>query len=255
MQGDGRLVVGASDGEAAVVTRILADGQPDPSFLAGTDYTDRVGYIIHALAVGPDGSIVVALGLSDFGYHGLEIKQLLPTGELDESFGSSGSTEIKMPSEAGYAWLLFDILVREDGTIVGAGGAPHASPSKGPILVRLLGAGPGEVRCSQPNTSGPTPMASDCLFILRTAIGSSTCAPACICDTDGSGGTTASDALLCLNKAAGENVTLACPCDVATTTTQATTTSTILSTTTTLPVTTPIVSTTTTTIARGNIAD
>ena len=141
MQSDGRLVVGASTGEAGVVTRILENGQPDPSFLAGTGYADRVGYIIHALAVGPDGSIVVALGLSDFGYHGLEVKQLLPSGELDESFGVAGSAEIIMPSEFSQVSLLFDMFVREDGSIVGTGGNPYAQPSQGPIVVRLLGAG------------------------------------------------------------------------------------------------------------------
>jgi uncharacterized delta-60 repeat protein len=144
MQADGRLVVGASDGEAAVVTRVLADGQPDPNFLRGTGLEDRLGYIISALAVGPDDSIVIALGLSDFGYHGLEIKRLLPSGELDESFGNAGSTKIDMPSEFGSVSLLFDMLVREEGLIVGAGGNPFARPSHGPIIVRLLGAGAGD---------------------------------------------------------------------------------------------------------------
>lgn len=143
MQADGRVVVGASDGEAAVVTRLLADGQPDPSFLRGTGWKDRLGYIISALAVGPDALIVVALGMSDFGYHGLEIKRLLPSGELDASFGNAGSTEIDMPSEFGSVSLLFEMLVREEGTVVGAGGNPFASASRGPIVVRLLGAGAG----------------------------------------------------------------------------------------------------------------
>jgi uncharacterized delta-60 repeat protein len=141
MQDDGRLVVGASDGEAAVVTRLLADGQPDPSYLVGTGYEDRLGYIISALAVGPDGAIVIALGLSDFGYHGLTLKRLLPSGELDESFGNAGSTEIDMPSEFGSISLLFDMLVREDGIVVAAGGNPFWSD--GPIVVQLLGAGDG----------------------------------------------------------------------------------------------------------------
>jgi len=144
MQDDGRLVVGASDGEAAVVTRLLADGQPDPSYLAGTDIHHSVGAIISALAVGSDGAIVIALGLSDFGYHGLKIKRRLPSGELDASFGNAGSTEIDMPSEFGSVSLLFDMLVREEGTVVAAGGNPFASASHGPIIVRLLGAGAGD---------------------------------------------------------------------------------------------------------------
>jgi uncharacterized delta-60 repeat protein len=144
MRADGRLVVGASDGEAAVITRLLADGQPDPSYLAGTDPEDRVGHIITALAVGADGAIVFAIGLSDFGYHGLEIKRLLPSGEPDVSFGNAGSTKIEMPSEFGPVWLLFDMFVREDDSVVAAGGNPFASASHGPIIVRLLGADAGD---------------------------------------------------------------------------------------------------------------
>ena len=90
----------------------VAGGQTDPSYLAGTDIHHSVGAFITALAVGPDGAIVVALGLSDFGYQGLKISRLLPSGELDASFGNAGSTEIDMPSEVGSVSLVFDMLVR-----------------------------------------------------------------------------------------------------------------------------------------------
>jgi hypothetical protein len=66
--------------------------------------------------------------------------------------------------------------------------------------------------CGQPVSNGAQPLASDCLFILRTAVGSETCAPACICDTNGAGGTTATDALVCLKKAVGQAVDLLCSC-------------------------------------------
>ena len=49
-----------------------------------------------------------------------------------------------MPSEFGSVSLLFDMLVREDGTVVGAGGNPYAATSQGPIIVRLLGTGAGD---------------------------------------------------------------------------------------------------------------
>ena len=69
--------------------------------------------------------------------------------------------------------------------------------------------------CSQPQSSGATPTASDCLNILKTAVGSAdcnaaTCSDPTICDTDGNAHTTASDALLCLKKAVGQDVTLNC---------------------------------------------
>jgi len=67
--------------------------------------------------------------------------------------------------------------------------------------------------CAQPLSTGATPTASDCLFILRTAVGTQTCDPVCICDPNGAGGTTATDALFCLKAAVAEPVTLACPCE------------------------------------------
>jgi hypothetical protein len=86
--------------------------------------------------------------------------------------------------------------------------------------------------CAQPASSGSNPTASDCLFILRTAVGAATCTPECICAPKGTLPTTASDALLCLKKAVGQGVTLACPCE-GTSTTLPTTTSTTADTTTT----------------------
>ena len=68
--------------------------------------------------------------------------------------------------------------------------------------------------CSQPVSSGDNPTASDCLFVLRVAVGTQSCGPACVCDPNGSDDTTASDALVCLKKAVGQNVRLNCRCPV-----------------------------------------
>ena len=75
--------------------------------------------------------------------------------------------------------------------------------------------------CSQPVTNGSNPTASDCLFILKTAVGSQTCGnKPCICDTGGAAGVTASDALLCLQKAVDPtHVVVTCRCGVTTTST------------------------------------
>jgi hypothetical protein len=72
--------------------------------------------------------------------------------------------------------------------------------------------------CGQPVSSGAAPTASDCLFILRAAVGSQTCTPECVCDTSGNSAIAASDALLCLKKAVGQDVALNCPCITTTTT-------------------------------------
>jgi len=66
--------------------------------------------------------------------------------------------------------------------------------------------------CSQPVSSGSMPTASDCLFILKVAVGTETCDPACLCAPKGSLPVSATDALVCLRKAVGQQVSLACPC-------------------------------------------
>ncbi len=79
----------------------------------------------------------------------------------------------------------------------------------------------GPVRCAQPVSSGAMPTASDCLFILKAAVGIGSCVPACVCDVNGDFNGTATDALACLNIAVGVQLPLACPCSGSTTTTMA----------------------------------
>jgi hypothetical protein len=73
--------------------------------------------------------------------------------------------------------------------------------------------------CSQPVSSGTDPSASDCLFILKVAVGSEVCEVDCVCAPKGTLPTTASDALTCLRSAVGQTIELDCPCDTTTTTT------------------------------------
>jgi hypothetical protein len=74
--------------------------------------------------------------------------------------------------------------------------------------------------CAQPVSSGPNPVATDCLFILRAAVGLLTCDPLCICDPNASGGNpNATDSLVCLNAAVGVPDLLNCDCGGGTTTT------------------------------------
>ena len=73
-----------------------------------------------------------------------------------------------------------------------------------------------DLRCAQPVSTGPSPVATDCLFILSVSVGSTACEPApCVCDPTGDGQVVATDALLCLNAAVGSPATLDCPCNVA----------------------------------------
>ena len=57
--------------------------------------------------------------------------------------------------------------------------------------------------CSQPFSAGADPSASDCLFILSSAVGNSTCDNPCICAPKGTLPARATDALLCLNYSVG----------------------------------------------------
>lgn len=86
--------------------------------------------------------------------------------------------------------------------------------------------------CGDPDANGLS--ATDGLIILNVAIGLQTC-DACICDVDGSGGTTASDSLLALRAAVGSVGELACPdCEPVSTTSLPQETTTSSTTTTTL---------------------
>ncbi|MFN2378343.1 MAG: hypothetical protein ABR538_17575 [Candidatus Binatia bacterium] len=101
--------------------------------------------------------------------------------------------------------------------------------------------------CGIPFTSGSGPKTSDCLFILRAGVGAETCA-ACVCDTNGNLQVSATDALLCLRVAVGQNLALSCPdCPVTTTIPETTTTTMVEGPTTT--------STTTTLLPAGGCPD
>jgi hypothetical protein len=108
---------------------------------------------------------------------------------------------------------------------------------------------PGDDQCSQPVSSGATPVATDCLFILNVAVGLQTCSPECICAPTGTLPTKATDALLCLNVSVGINLPLNCPCNGGTSTTV--TSSTVTSTTVTSTSSTTEDSSTTTTTVGG----
>ena len=90
--------------------------------------------------------------------------------------------------------------------------------------VLLLSAPANAIDCAQPLSGGDSPIASDCLFILKSAVGTETCEPDCVCAPKGTTPVTATDALICLNVAVGQPVSLNCPCQVTTTINTTTTT-------------------------------
>ncbi|RMD82835.1 MAG: LamG domain-containing protein [Candidatus Dadabacteria bacterium] len=65
--------------------------------------------------------------------------------------------------------------------------------------------------CADPTGDGVIKV-TDCLHILKAAVGLLTCQPQCVCAPAGSLPATTTDALACLKKAVGQPVTLSCPC-------------------------------------------
>jgi uncharacterized delta-60 repeat protein len=135
-QPDGRLLVAGSAVGQGFATRLLADGQPDPSFAANA-VSDAVEDAT-ALALDEVGSIVVA----GAGVNGASIMRLQANGELDVLFGNAGLTLIDLPSEFGTSPVVHDMTMRADGGVVAAGGDYF---SNRPFVIRLLGAGGDEV--------------------------------------------------------------------------------------------------------------
>src|SRR5687767_12036751 len=77
------------------------------------------------------------------------------------------------------------------------------------VLAWTSSAGAGHLECGRPVSSGPAPVASDALAVLRAAVGSLQL-PLCVTDVNRSGNATASDSLTTLKKAVGQDVTLQC---------------------------------------------
>lgn len=108
------------------------------------------------------------------------------------------------------------------------------------VVAPTLPADAAKGDCSQPQSTGATPTAGDCVYVLKASVQLVAC-ELCVCDVNDSVTITASDALQCLRKAVGLTVTLKCPlCEGVTTTTlktgPSTTSTSTTSTTTTLPV-------------------
>ena len=66
--------------------------------------------------------------------------------------------------------------------------------------------------CSAPLSGGPLPVVTDCLVVLRVAIGLDSCNPQCSCAPSGVLPVNTTDALICIQAAVGQDVQLSCPC-------------------------------------------
>src|SRR5579885_3479628 len=130
VQPDGKLVVGGTtyinndfSGEDFALARYNPDGSLDTSFgNNGRVTTDFPGLaaVISAVAVQPDGKILVAGGAFPlFTFLGnFELARYNPDGSLDASFGHGGIVTTHFPGQGSYA---FALALQADGRIVAAG--------------------------------------------------------------------------------------------------------------------------------------
>lgn len=120
VQADGKIVVvGTADIEASgqqfAVARYNLNGSLDATFGTGGKVTTQWGDIAFAVAIQPDGKIVVAGDNSGLGF---ALVRYNNDGTLDPSFGSGGKVLSSFPSSSSGA---FDVLIQPDGKIVAVG--------------------------------------------------------------------------------------------------------------------------------------
>jgi uncharacterized delta-60 repeat protein len=137
IQPDDRLLVTGAAPAQAFAVRLLANGTPDPSFVAA-DVVASVSEA-RAIAVAPDGKILVG----GEGLRGATVMRLQVTGELDALFGDAGVTTIDLRSETGASPRIHGLEVQPDGGTLVAGGDYATDPPR-PYTVRLLGDSGGD---------------------------------------------------------------------------------------------------------------
>ncbi|MCB0810459.1 MAG: hypothetical protein KDB96_14375, partial [Flavobacteriales bacterium] len=143
LQPDGKIVLAgyANNGlqNDAALVRLLPDGQPDPSFGTGGIVQTTlapVGIELYAIAIQPDGKIVVA-GNGFDGVNGeVIVLRYLSDGSLDPSFAGQGYATIA----SGDNGVAYGMALESDGDIVVVG---YVESSGGPdlLLAHFLGNG------------------------------------------------------------------------------------------------------------------
>ena len=128
---DGRLIVAGIAGENGYVSRLLANGTPDPAFVADPTIALSMNEATSVATTG-DGKVLVA----GSGSEGVSIVRLQANGEPDASFGDGGRTWIELESEWGSTPIVHDMHITDDGEVIAGGGDVSTDQ---PFVVRLLG--------------------------------------------------------------------------------------------------------------------
>jgi uncharacterized delta-60 repeat protein/uncharacterized repeat protein (TIGR01451 family) len=116
IQGNGKIVASAHSIVYSRLVRFFANGERDMSFGSGGAYDSAQLESNGALALQPDGKIVIAVnGISPSNYYGLLVR-LSPDGIPDDTFGQGGKTV----ADPLASWSALGL--QEDGRLVVAGG-------------------------------------------------------------------------------------------------------------------------------------
>lgn len=140
VQADGKVAVAGRSTASGIgrffVMRMLADGSFDPTFGNGgvvlTAFPGGRSADGRALALQPDGKLVVAGSVAANGTQDLALARYLPDGSLDPSFGAGGLVIADLGGSSEEATAL---LRTDDGTLIVAGSTNTASASLDGLVV------------------------------------------------------------------------------------------------------------------------
>jgi uncharacterized delta-60 repeat protein len=138
LQPDGRILVAGYSRQipgsfVATLVRYRPDGSLDPSFGQGgkfiTNFNDYLNYwtLAHAVAIQPDGKILVAGDTTPLNqgnqYPKFYLGRLNPDGTPDPGFGSDGRVIFDVGENSGQSFNA--LVLQPDGKILAAGAAPY----------------------------------------------------------------------------------------------------------------------------------
>jgi uncharacterized delta-60 repeat protein len=138
--------VGAAGQRDVLLIRLTADGQPDVTFgtngavVVGSAALDERG---RAVAIRPDGRIVVAGHSNKNGNDDFQIRQFLENGTPDPSFGDDG---VVIPAVTAADDRVADMVLLPNGEILAVGNSGSFSSDEdssngSPVVVRYTKAG------------------------------------------------------------------------------------------------------------------